>query len=426
MNQAQGPNLKDSFNTEKMLEKSLVICDDTTWIWHFINTTLRSREIDHLRLNSSFSFKTNWQRFKSCKHIILVWENRFRPHGSIIEEIKGIEPTRDIGEQVIVITTSPGRQDVIYFHELGIYKIVKLENDKTRIEQARKELTSYMENHQVKNTQIMGKLHRLLDLIMQKPTKDLIDIAIKLHKAMTGKPGNKLKAPIYDIDATLAYARKDLPLAISYWEKALDLNPNYFRAVNSLIHVYREMNEPNKAIMLMKKMHQNNNRHVGRLTCMGQTYLDVKNNYLAEGFFSRAIEKDKFSDPAKTGLAEVKFLQGDLVTAKRLLQDVHSSDTIAKSLNRRGIDLVHSEHYKEALKHYIQAHYILPDQNKSSLIFYNIGLCYSRWGEFALAEQYLKLALIKNPDYAKAKSLLARVQRFEKDPNAKSPAKTNR
>lgn len=401
--------MKTTPNIEKMLSKSLVICDDTTWIWQFINTALKARNQDHIRLNSNFSLRTNWKRFGSCKHIILLWENKFRPHGSIIEEIRNMDPTFNVGERLIIITTSPSRQDVVYFHELGVYKIIRAENEKNRLESARAELAGYIDGITTKNSGTIGRLHRLLDIIMQEPTQGYTELATTIQSKLTAKNSQKLRSPILDIEATLAYAKGDFDSAILIWERALDCNPNYFRAMNNLIQVYRRQGETTKAITLMKRMHQNNNRHIGRLTNLGESYLETKNSYVAEGFFTRAVEKDRFCDSAKAGLAEVKFLQGDLVKAKQLLKNMYKSDSIASALNKRGVDLVKSEQFKDALKHYIQAHYILPDQSKSALIFFNIGLCYSRWGDYGLAEHYLRLALIKDPTYTKAKGLLQRI-----------------
>ena len=57
----------------------------------------------------------------------------------------------------------------------------------------------------------------------------------------------------------------------------------------------------------------------------------------------------------------------------------------------------------------MQAHFVLPDQDKSSFIFYNIGLCHSRWGNLLMAERFLRLALVKKPEYEKAQRLLNRI-----------------
>ena len=214
----------------------------------------------------------------------------------------------------------------------------------------------------------------------------------------------------YDLKATIAFVRGEYDKAITLWSEARERNPNYYRAVSGLIRTYTKTGEHLKALALIKRMHTVNNRNLSRITRMGETYLDLNNPYQAEGCFLRAIESDKYNDRARNGMAEVKFLQGDLTQAKDLLAKSRDRTIIAQHLNHKGIELVRAGRYAEALKHYMQAHYILPDQDKSSFIFYNIGLCHSRWGNLAMAEKFLRLALVKNPQYDKALRLLQRVK----------------
>ena len=64
---------------------------------------------------------------------------------------------------------------------------------------------------------------------------------------------------------------------------------------------------------------------------------------------------------------------------------------------------------REACEHYTRAQYVLPHQDKGPLLFYNIGLCYARWGKHKMAQEFLKIALIKEPTYRKAQKLLEQV-----------------
>ena len=44
------------------------------------------------------------------------------------------------------------------------------------------------------------------------------------------------------------------------------------------------------------------------------------------------------------------------------------------------------------------------------MLFYNIGLCYEKWGKRDMAQEFLKIALIKEPNYKKAQKLLNQIQ----------------
>ena len=394
-----------------MLEKTLVVCDDTGWIWHFINSTLTGDGIDHLKISSSFSFKNNWARFKNSKRIIFVWENKFRPYGSIIEEIRSLDPLADVEEKIIVLTSAPLRQDVIYFYELGLFHIIRLENNKPSLLRARKEFSDIMHNVSDKRKdqkKAWTKVGRALDMVMQKPSRDLVNRLGHIC-ATFAEQGVNENAVYFDIKASLAFVKGEYTAAIALWEEARNRNPNYYRAINGLIGAYHKTGENQKALVLIKQMHAINNRNLGRITRMGETYLELNNPYQAEGCFLRAIENDKYSDRARNGMAEVKFIQGELGEAKELLAQAKDRTLIAQRLNHKGIELVRAGRYAQALKHYMQAHFILPDQDKSSYIFYNIGLCHSRWGNRIMAERFLRLALVKNPHYEKAQRLLQRI-----------------
>jgi len=49
-----------------------------------------------------------------------------------------------------------------------------------------------------------------------------------------------------------------------------------------------------------------------------------------------------------------------------------------------------------------------------------VGLCYWRWGRHDVAREFIKLALIKDPAYQKAKVLLARIESGDMEKTAAS------
>jgi tetratricopeptide (TPR) repeat protein len=68
--------------------------------------------------------------------------------------------------------------------------------------------------------------------------------------------------------------------------------------------------------------------------------------------------------------------------------------------------MVRGNKYEQALEHYTRAQYVLPQQEKGPMLFFNIALCYYRWGRFTLAREFVRIALIKDPRYGKAQRLL--------------------
>jgi Tfp pilus assembly protein PilF len=129
----------------------------------------------------------------------------------------------------------------------------------------------------------------------------------------------------------------------------------------------------------------------------------------AEQFFKSAMDRDPYCSSALNGMAEVKFLQHDLDTAKTLLSKSSTAQELAVKLNASGVVLSRQGKYEEALRLYTDAQYVLPDQSRSHQIFYNIALCYAKWGKPEIASQFLRLALLKKPDYQKALAWFARL-----------------
>ena len=206
------------------------------------------------------------------------------------------------------------------------------------------------------------------------------------------------------------YCRGNNEKALKLWKKALDKNPNYYRAYNNMITYYRQEGDYEAAYALMQKMQELNKSNIARLVSMGELHAESNEEVKAEHCFKSALERDRYCGRALNGLAEIRFWQGRLDDSRELLLKSKIAYRVAAKLNRVGIDLVKKGKYKDALEHYCKAQYVLPQQEKGPLLFYNIGLCYSRWGKFDQAKEFLKIALVKEPKYIKAQRLLAHIE----------------
>ena len=145
---------------------------------------------------------------------------------------------------------------------------------------------------------------------------------------------------------------------------------------------------------------------------MGETQLALNDDRKAEHYFRSALDKDAWCSGALNGIAEIKFRQDDLETARTMLEKSALSYRFASKLNLQGIEMVRRGRYDDALEHYSKAQYVLPQQEKGPQLFYNIGLCYSRWNKPVMAVEFLKLAIIKEPNYKKAQRLMEQIQQL--------------
>jgi hypothetical protein len=128
----------------KHFNEILVVTDDQTWIWALVSTHLAALGMDHVRLPSTIPVRQSWERLKHAQRIVIHWECKLRSGGAVIEEILDVQPDFDVAERVIVVTTNPTHEDVVYFSELGIRRIIRLRNREKDLHTAGRELDMHL------------------------------------------------------------------------------------------------------------------------------------------------------------------------------------------------------------------------------------------------------------------------------------------
>jgi tetratricopeptide (TPR) repeat protein len=386
----------------------LVVMDDQTWIWGLATGRLTAHGLAHVRVPSNIPIRPSWDRFKNTPRVIVHWEARQRSGGAMIEEILDVQPNFDVGEKIVVLTTNPTHEDVVYFAELGVRRILRVRNRDKELGEAARELDAHVlapEGHD-KVEQAWRRVLYVLDTLPDNVTPEML--------ARVEDNVRRLKPPEFtarylDAMAKINMLKEHDDAALKAWYAALDKNPNYYRAYRNLIHFHRKRGRLPEALALMQKMHELNKQSVQRLIEMGEIQMQLHDAVKAEFYFKSALDRDTYASGALNGLAEIRFHQGDLEESRKLLARSHLAYKTAANLNNLGIDLVKRQRFEEALDHYTRAQYVLPQQDKGPLLFYNIGLCYARWSKFEMAREFLRIALIKEPNYKKARKLLTQV-----------------
>ena len=359
-----------------------------------------------LRINSNTSIRSSWHRFKDSEQIIIVWENRFRNGGAIVEEIKEIAPNFPIRDKVAIVTTNPTREDVIYFNELGIRTIIRLVKQKYAQKTAETDLLGFIKAEKKKLITTWDKIITHIDLITPKTPPAKIKKLMKVASRLANEIDKRPSARYHDAMGSLYAAINENERALDHWQKALDINPNYYRTFSNMVQFYERSGDLEKSLQLMHKLQSFNNKNISRLVKMGEVHSLMKDDIKAEHYFTAALKKDSACSAALNGMAGIRFRQGELEETRNFLSKSNIAYKMASSLNKEGIELVKSGRFQAALDHYSKAQYVLPYQDKGPMLFYNMGLCYSRWGRTDLAMQFLKIALIKEPNYKKAFRLL--------------------
>ncbi|MBF0443200.1 MAG: hypothetical protein HQK54_14925, partial [Oligoflexales bacterium] len=225
---------------KSLLNETIVICDNNTWIWNFITKSLSSISEPHVRFPSSISIKQSFVRFQNARRIILLWENTLRSTGGIIEEILEIAPGFDISEKLIVVTMEPTKEDIIYLNELSICRIVKIVRSPHFLSDSAKKLILHMsgsEKSSIPNI-LWSKIFRILKNLSAgdsaKPMEKMTEIVEKAKSVEVGGTS----AAYYDAKACISAAGGDGNKALGLWKQAIEKNPTYYRSFNNLIDFY--------------------------------------------------------------------------------------------------------------------------------------------------------------------------------------------
>ncbi len=397
---------------KQFFKESLIIIDEIPWLYGLIETTLQSCNYNYVRFASNVRLRDSFNRFQKSPFIIIHWEGKARSGGAIVEEIREIAPDFPIKERVIIVTSNPTHEDVYYFNELNIYKIVSANKlSEGNYQTISREIKKGLEA-KIPPPSAWQEISQRLDALNPESSSreaDYIEKKIlEAHKANN----RKYSASYYDSSARLAYHRRQIKRAKQLWYQALDINPNHFRSYQNLVNFYEKEGQYDQALALMHQLNKLNKHSISRTVRMGEIHQKLLQTNKAEHYFNLALEKDEFCSRALNGLAEIRFDQGSYEEARSLLEKSTYTKKTASYLNQKGIELVHKRRFEQALEVYKKAQYVLPNQEKGPLLFFNIGLCYSRWGKINLAREYLKLALIKEPTYEKASRLLNRLTPF--------------
>jgi len=392
-------------------DKTPVICDDDSWVWHFVHECLRDNAVNCIKLPSSTSMRRSWQSFKNMERIIIQWEGKTRPGGALIEEILDINPRFDVAQRVIILTTNPVHEDVVYFTELGIKRIIKLRHRERDLQEAASEFKRHLtEDFSTNPVEVLwNKIQRALEFMPRTNNENSmakIKRALDHQKQKLNKPSSRL----LDALASVASLEKKPLEAEKLWLESLKINPNYFRAYNNLVKHYKQVGNHESALGVLQRIHQVNKSRISRQVDFGDIYLNLQKDQKAVQHYNKALDKDEYCSKALTGLADIRFRQNDLEQTKDLLSKSATSNTFASRLNQAGIDLVNERKYEEALEHYTKAQYVLPKNEKGPMLFFNIGLCYFRWNKPEMAQQFIQISLVKEPNYKKALDLLKKIE----------------
>ena len=247
-------------------EDLLYISDDLPWADAFVYQSLDPLKLRYVKLPSNIPIRQSWQRFKNAKYIVIHWEGRNRRGGAIVEEILDVDSHFDVTNRIIVITTEPTREDVVYFGELGISRIVRLRNNRRFFQDAYKLLQNYILEKNPE-TQVNAQWRKLLKNIdMSGDDLDEEQIQSLERKLEQLRSIDVIDTSRYlDAKGSILAKRGEYEEAKKHFTQALEHNSHYYRSYSNLIRLHVNNDKLDSAIALCRKMQTLNKDNISRL-----------------------------------------------------------------------------------------------------------------------------------------------------------------
>ncbi|HYT69241.1 MAG TPA: sulfatase-like hydrolase/transferase [Vicinamibacterales bacterium] len=194
--------------------------------------------------------------------------------------------------------------------------------------------------------------------------------------------------------------------AVQYFQKTLQLKPDYDLAVFNLAQAYRRMGNDDAALAGFEHYLTLDPKDPFVHYQMGEIWLDRGDTARAEALFRRALELDPQVAAAKNALGVLALQRGDAPTAERLIREAIATKpnvrlghfNLALLAEQRGdVRTAEREYYEE-----LKAH---PDSFKAA---FNMSRLYEQVGDREGQIGALKQSIESNPRFAEGHIFLAK------------------
>lgn len=314
--------------------------------------------------------------------------------------------------KVIVVGKLLTREDTIFLAEYGVKHVVPLAQKRSKWNESVDELVrraekiyedfhnAAMSPEEAMSARFLGMLpywQKLNDETKMENTEQLL-------RTLGDSPRYS------ELMARKCLAEQDTRGSEKWLQRALSKSPNYIRALHLLTDVYMQEQRIDDALHVLEKLKANNPRSLRTLTKMGQCYALRNEPLRAEKYLTDALSIDEYCKEAREELGKIKFVLREYEEARKLFSHTSSPRPLAAYFNKVGIELVQQGKFSASIDHYRWAQYVLPGNDQSHLLFFNIALAYAKWGKIREALGYARLAKVRSPDYDKAQTLLKKLE----------------
>ena len=202
----------------------------------------------------------------------------------------------------------------------------------------------------------------------------------------------------------MAYGRPDQ--AIQYFQRALQLKPDYDLAVFNLAQAYRQMGNDDAALAGFEHFLTLDPKDPFVHYQMGEIWLDRGDTAKAESLFRKALEIDPQTAAAKNALGVIALQRGDPATAERLIKEaIATKPTLHLAHFNLGLLAEERGDIRTAEREYLEELKGHPESYKAA---FNMSRLYEQVGDHVGQIEALKQSLVSNPRFAEGHIFLAK------------------
>lgn len=203
----------------------------------------------------------------------------------------------------------------------------------------------------------------------------------KMEKAKNKDPQYQYNMGLFHLNSS------QLDEAIRYLNKSLDLEPNYYLALNALGLAYSMKGNLEKAVYYYKKCLESNPLFTEARNNLGSVYQEMGELEKAEKEFKKAVSDKNYNarELAYYNLARLYLMQNKTEVALEYIQKAIDLDNeLAMAHNLKGIICERLNNLEEAIQSYHQASKLVPEELNFK---FNLGVAYYKNNQFEEAEK---------------------------------------
>lgn len=199
--------------------------------------------------------------------------------------------------------------------------------------------------------------------------------------------------------------------AEKYLHRALKERPKSFIASAELAKSYLLQGKHDQFRDRLAKTAKVVEIHVKNLIHWGNIYLERGEGNKSLTAFERALEKDAEQEEAKEGLLAASLMAGKLEITQKVLANSPHSFEIARLCNMKGISMANAGKFQSAEKLYKNAIQFLPGDDSVYKLWFNLGLCLKKKGDFKKSLHFFtKAEASAPPGYTKVADQITAVK----------------